>query len=50
MMVSRALAESGEPGGVELILDPLFKRPHPELVYQTMLEFLAYLRTNDFKT
>jgi hypothetical protein len=30
--------------------DPRFKRPHTELVYQPMLELLAYLRTNGFKT
>ncbi len=28
----------------------LFKRPYPELVYQPMLELLAYLRANGFKT
>jgi hypothetical protein len=27
-----------------------FKRPYTELVYQPMLELLAYLRTNGFKT
>jgi haloacid dehalogenase-like hydrolase len=30
--------------------DPRFKRPHTDLVYQPMLELLAYLRTNSFKT
>jgi hypothetical protein len=30
--------------------DRRFKRPYTELVYQPMLELLAYLRTNDFKT
>ena len=30
--------------------DPRFKRPYTELVYQPMLELLAYLRTNGFKT
>jgi hypothetical protein len=30
--------------------DARFKRPHTELVYQPMLELLAYLRANDFKT
>ena len=30
--------------------DPRFKRPHTELVYQPMLEVLAYLRANGFKT
>src|SRR5712692_10402887 len=30
--------------------DPRFKRPHTELVYQPMLEALAYLRANGFKT
>jgi hypothetical protein len=30
--------------------DPHFKRPYTELVYQPMLELLAYLRANGFKT
>jgi len=30
--------------------DPRFKKPYTELVYQPMLEVLAYLRTNGFKT
>jgi phosphoglycolate phosphatase-like HAD superfamily hydrolase len=30
--------------------DPRFKRPYTELAYQPMLELLAYLRANDFKT
>ncbi|WP_249140901.1 MULTISPECIES: HAD family phosphatase [Bradyrhizobium] len=69
----KALAESGEPGLVELIMathagmtvsefssivtdwlatarDPRFKRLYTELVYQPMLELLAYLRANGFKT
>ncbi|MGK7913208.1 MAG: HAD family hydrolase [Synechococcus sp.] len=29
---------------------PTTKRPYTEMVYQPMLELLAYLRTNDFKT
>src|SRR5262245_52777327 len=29
---------------------PRFKRPYTELVYQPMLELLAYLRANSFKT
>jgi hypothetical protein len=29
---------------------PRFKRPYTELVYEPMLEVLAYLRGNDFKT
>jgi phosphoglycolate phosphatase-like HAD superfamily hydrolase len=29
---------------------PRFNRPYTELVYQPMLELLAYLRANDFKT
>ncbi|SIO60460.1 Phosphoserine phosphatase [Singulisphaera sp. GP187] len=29
---------------------PRFKRPYTELVYQPMLELLAYLRANQFKT
>jgi hypothetical protein len=32
------------------VRDPRFKRPHTELVYQPMLELLAYLRTSGFKT
>jgi phosphoglycolate phosphatase-like HAD superfamily hydrolase len=30
--------------------DQRFRRPHTELVYQPMLELLAYLRANGFKT
>ncbi|MGE5772009.1 MAG: HAD family hydrolase [Hyphomicrobiales bacterium] len=30
--------------------DPRFKRPYTELTYQPMLELLAYLRANGFKT
>jgi hypothetical protein len=30
--------------------DPRWKRPYTELVYQPMLELLAYLRANGFKT
>ena len=30
--------------------DPRFKRPYTELVYQPMIELLAYLRANGFKT
>jgi hypothetical protein len=30
--------------------DPRFNRPHTELVYQPMLELLAYLRASGFKT
>jgi phosphoglycolate phosphatase-like HAD superfamily hydrolase len=30
--------------------DPRFKRPYTELIYQPMLELLAYLRSNGFKT
>jgi phosphoglycolate phosphatase-like HAD superfamily hydrolase len=30
--------------------DPRFKRPYTELAYQPMLELLAYLRANGFKT
>jgi len=29
---------------------PKFKRPYTELVYLPMLELLAYLRANEFKT
>lgn len=31
-------------------MHPRFKRPYSELVYQPMLEVLAYMRDNDFKT
>jgi hypothetical protein len=30
--------------------DPRFKRPYTELVYQPMIELMAYLRANGFKT
>ena len=30
--------------------DPRFKRPYTELSYQPMIELLAYLRANGFKT
>jgi len=30
--------------------DPRFKKPYTELIYQPMLELLAYLRANGFKT
>jgi len=30
--------------------DPRFNRPYPDLAYQPMLELLAYLRANGFKT
>src|SRR6202008_289954 len=30
--------------------EPRFKRPYPELVSQPMLELLAYMRANGFKT
>ena len=30
--------------------DPRFQRPYTECVYQPMLELLAYLRANGFKT
>jgi hypothetical protein len=30
--------------------DPRFKRPYTELIYQPMLELVAYLRANGFKT
>jgi hypothetical protein len=29
---------------------PVSKRPYTEMIYQPMLELLAYLRANDFKT
>jgi phosphoserine phosphatase len=35
---------------IESARDPRFKRPYTELVYQPMLELLAYLRANGFKT
>ena len=31
-------------------LHPRFKRPYTELSYQPMIELLAYLRANEFKT
>jgi hypothetical protein len=52
----KALAASGEKG-LLTVLDwtasarhPRFNRPYTELVYQPMLELLAYLRANGFKT
>jgi hypothetical protein len=35
---------------LSLARDPRFKRPHTELVYQPMLDLMAYLRANGFKT
>jgi hypothetical protein len=35
---------------IETARDPRFKRPYTDLVYQPMLELLAYLRANGFKT
>lgn len=32
------------------VRDPRFKRPYTELVYQPMIELLALLRANGFKT
>jgi len=69
----KALLESGEKGGVEVLMashagvtteefekvvkdwfatakHPRFNRPFTDLVYQPMLELLAYLRENGFKT
>jgi haloacid dehalogenase-like hydrolase len=37
-------------GWLKTARHPRFKRPYTELVYQPMLEVLAYLRKNDFKT
>ena len=38
------------PDWIATARDPQFKRPYTELVYQPMLELLAYLRANGFKT
>ncbi|HEY6983469.1 HAD family hydrolase, partial [Reyranella sp.] len=35
---------------IEKAQDPRWKRPYTELVYQPMLELMAYLRANGFKT
>jgi hypothetical protein len=35
---------------LETARHPRFRRPYSELVYQPMLELLAYLRANEFKT
>ncbi len=35
---------------LETARDPRFKRPYTDLVYQPMLEVLAYLRANGFRT
>jgi len=35
---------------LETARDPRFKRPYTQLIYQPMLELLAYLRANSFKT
>jgi haloacid dehalogenase-like hydrolase len=35
---------------LESAREPRFKRPYTDLVFQPMLELLAYLRANDFKT
>jgi hypothetical protein len=55
MMVTHAGMTSNEFG--KIVTDwiatarhPRFKRPYTELVYQPMLEVLAYLRANGFKT
>lgn len=37
-------------GWIETAQHPKFKRPYTGLVYQPMLELLAYLRANEFKT
>jgi len=37
-------------GWLRTARDPRFKRPYTELVYQPMVELLAYLRANGFKT
>jgi hypothetical protein len=55
MMVTHAGMTNNEFG--KIVTDwiatarhPRFKRPYTELVYQPMLELLAYLRANGFKT
>ncbi len=37
-------------GWIKTARHPKFKRPYTDLVYQPMLELLAYLRANQFKT
>jgi haloacid dehalogenase-like hydrolase len=37
-------------GWLVTALHPRFKRPYTELIYQPMLELLAYFRANDFQT
>jgi hypothetical protein len=55
MMAAHAGMTSGEfskivTDWITTARDPRFKRPYTELVYQPMLELLAYLRANGFKT
>jgi phosphoglycolate phosphatase-like HAD superfamily hydrolase len=35
---------------ISTVRHPRFKRPYTDIVFQPMLELLAYLRSNDFKT
>jgi phosphoserine phosphatase len=35
---------------IETAVHPKFNRPYTELIFQPMLELLAYLRANEFKT
>ena len=46
----RRVREDRRPTGSRRRAHPRFKRPYTELVYQPMLELLAYLRANGFKT
>ena len=43
-------SEDRHPTGLQPRAIARFKRPYTELVYQPMLELLAYLRANGFKT
>jgi len=43
-------AAKGEEGAVATAKHPRFDRHHDELVYQSMLEVLAHMRANGFKT
>lgn len=54
-MVTHAGMTAGEFSSIvtdwlAIARDPYFKRRHTELVYQPMLELMAYLRANGFKT
>ena len=49
-MTHGANSQSPSPTGLATARHPRFNRPYNELVYQPMLELLAYLRANGFKT